>query len=41
MHGGEISERFAAHLVDILNSLSDFYAAAAARGDAVVNAIYS
>ncbi|WP_158690498.1 DUF1877 family protein [Streptomyces sp. 142MFCol3.1] len=41
VHGGEISERFAAHLVDVLNSLCDFYAAAAAHGDAVVKAIYS
>ncbi|MEU1202384.1 DUF1877 family protein [Streptomyces sp. NPDC005813] len=41
VHGGEISQRFAAHLVHVLGALSDFYAAAAAGGDAVVKAIYS
>jgi hypothetical protein len=41
VHGGEIGERFAAHLAEVLRSLSEFYAAAAANGDAVVKAIYS
>ena len=40
-HGGEISDRFAHHVVNVLQSLSTFYVRAASDGDAVVKLVYS
>ncbi|MEU4494410.1 DUF1877 family protein [Streptomyces sp. NPDC023998] len=40
-HGGEIGDKFACHLADVLQGLSCFYAKAASDGDAVVKVVYS